>query len=471
MGRYKNLFNNTLFFSISKLGSKFVLFLLVPLYTTCLTKSEYGIAELITTSSDLLIPIVTLGIGNAVYRFTFDKKHLDKEVLKCFYLVFFISLIIAAAIGYFLKFFDNIGKYGLQFSLLMVLSFFNETYGLYLKAKERTIVFAIDGLIYIAFLGLLNVLFLYVLNLGVFGYLFAMILSKIISIIYMMIFGKVERVILPIDIDFSLFKEMIIYSFPLIANSLFWWIMTYSDKYMLNFILDIDTVGVYTVASKIPSMITTVASIFIEAFNISYLKEYEKGTSKMFYNNIFKAFNIFMPLAVSVVLLIIRPFMYIYVSDDYYSAIQVIPYLMLGAFFWAYSSFCGAIFSAVKKSNIVMFSSLYGAIGNIILNFILIPLYGMTGAAMATMFSYGLTATYRFVKSIKYEPSNSSYLNIFLSILVLTIQMIFVSFNIYSYVISFAAFIVLIIININDMHSSYHVISQLIKEKFNHNIK
>ena len=69
MHKYKYLMQNTILLTISQFGSKFLAFILVPLYTSVLSTEDYGIADIVTTSVTLIIYICTFYIGSAVLRF------------------------------------------------------------------------------------------------------------------------------------------------------------------------------------------------------------------------------------------------------------------------------------------------------------------------------------------------------------------------------------------------------------------
>ena len=77
MGKGKKLGKDIGLMTIGTFGSKLLTFFLVPLYTSCLSTSEYGIADLITTTISLLFPLFTVTIGEAVLRYALDKD-IDK---------------------------------------------------------------------------------------------------------------------------------------------------------------------------------------------------------------------------------------------------------------------------------------------------------------------------------------------------------------------------------------------------------
>lgn len=463
--KIKELFGNIIVFAISNIGTKIILFFMVPLYTNYLTSSQYGTAELIIATTSLLIPLFTMAINESVYRFSMERNTNKKEILKCFYLVYFFSLILTVFSMFVLSFIPSLSNYKAYFALIIISTILNDGYALYIKGNDKNKIFAMDNIIYVLALSIFNVIFLVVMGLETRGYLLAIIVSKCISFIYLIAFGREYKFVVPINIDKELLKKMFQYSTPLLFNSINWWVIGSSDKYMLNIMVSTTEVGLYSVASKIPSLVNTATTILTEAWTISSIKEYNGDNDKNFYNNIFSAFNVLMALLVSFVMLIARPFMHYYVNESYYSAVTMLPMLLLSAYFLGYASFVGVTFSTIMKSNIIMKSSLIAAGINILVNFILIPFYGGQGAAISTMLTYAAIAVYRFMESQKYMPVDINILEIIMTITILIIQAVLVSNNYYWLLSSSIALIILIIIHRKNISSMYKVTINLVKLK------
>lgn len=79
--RRKFLFKNMGILTISNFSSKILVFLLVPLYTSVLSTTEYGTYDFIISTVGLLYPILTLNIADAVMRFTMDETYSSKKVI------------------------------------------------------------------------------------------------------------------------------------------------------------------------------------------------------------------------------------------------------------------------------------------------------------------------------------------------------------------------------------------------------
>ena len=79
MNKYKTLLSNTLLISIGTFGSKILVFFMVRFYTGYLTPSDYGTADLITQTANLLFPIISLGITDGVFRF--EKLRVQRDIV------------------------------------------------------------------------------------------------------------------------------------------------------------------------------------------------------------------------------------------------------------------------------------------------------------------------------------------------------------------------------------------------------
>ena len=80
MNRYKYLMKNIGLLTISSFGTKIFSFVLIPIYTSILSTSDYGLYELYRTTVSLSIPILTLNIAESVMRFSLDKSSNVKDI-------------------------------------------------------------------------------------------------------------------------------------------------------------------------------------------------------------------------------------------------------------------------------------------------------------------------------------------------------------------------------------------------------
>ena len=82
MDKYKKLASNTLIFAIGTFSSKILSFLLMPFVTRMMGTGDYGSADLVQQTVNVLIPVVTLQVNSAALRFALDKAVDKSDVFK-----------------------------------------------------------------------------------------------------------------------------------------------------------------------------------------------------------------------------------------------------------------------------------------------------------------------------------------------------------------------------------------------------
>lgn len=386
----KDLSVNTLLFTISNFGTKIISFLLVPLYTYVLSTEVYGKLDIVAITVQLIVPIMTLNIHEAVLRFCLDKGHEPLQVVK---IAIRIAMIATAVLGagviivYNLPFFHLSLMYSVYLYLLFIANAFNNIFAMYLKAVNKVKLLVFCGLLNTLITCLLNVVLLLWVKIGVLGYLIANISGTMLAIVLMVTFGGVLKSV-KVRVPKGVFKAMTLYSLPLIANSIAWWLNNASDRYIIAFFCGAAVNGVYAVAYKIPTILSTVQNVFYNAWSISAITEFDKDDSDGFIGNVYMTYSCVSVLGGSVLLICNVFIAYVLYSKEFFTAWHYVPPLLVGAVFNGIALFEGCIFAAVKKTKEVSVSTVLGAIVNIVLNFALIPLIGALGAAIATMAGY-----------------------------------------------------------------------------------
>ena len=109
--RARYLAGNTLIFGISNFGTKLISFFLVPLYTYTLSVSDYGVADLVTTITFVLAPILTLDLSDAVIRFALDKDCDHDKILTVGLMATIFAVIAGLLMVPAVSMFDSLSQY------------------------------------------------------------------------------------------------------------------------------------------------------------------------------------------------------------------------------------------------------------------------------------------------------------------------------------------------------------------------
>lgn len=462
--KIKSLIKDTFIFGLGVLGSKIILFLLVPLYTNVLTESEYGIADLIVTLEQLLLPFISLATYNGLLRYGMMKKYKKEDALLCSSIMFIIGVILTILLIPIFNLFGILTKWKVYLVIYIISMFFYTNSFVYLKIKEKNKVYATLGICKTLLLCMLNILLLLIFKTGIKGYILSNIISTVIISIFAFTYGNQLTDLKKANFNKKLFKLIVVFSIPFIFNDLSWWIINSSDKIMINILMGSSYLGIYTVSSKIPALINTIGTIFTQAWSISSIKEFEKENSCEFYTKIFKYYYIILFGSCICFNCFIKSFMTIYVGKNFFESWQYVPLLILSAVFVALSSFMGSLYSAIKKSKNIMMTAIIGAIINIVVNYILIIRIGIFGAVIGTVIAQLFILTSRMIDIRKYLQINYENTKFIFLIIVSCFQATLISLNINIYLVSIIASVIFLIVVRKDMIN-------IIKILYNHILK
>ena len=484
MGKLKYLSKNIALFSISNFVSKILVFLLVPFYTNVLTTYEYGIADVIQVTLLLLVPMVTLNIGEAALRFGVEEVNNRKNiylvgikyVLRASIIVAFICFAIRGVLSVkeIARFsassilgirINEIKWYLTLFAVLFAANALYEFLILYFQGAELVETIVIGSVSCTLITICSNLFFLLALKTGLNGYIYSQIIAFSLASLIMISVGK-KRVnatlnsgenldntlnILPADNVNELEKRMLEYSRPMIAYSTASWVNNAIDRYFVLYLCGATINGIYGVAYKIPAILMVFQRIFAQAWQLSATKAHGEEDSDVFYSDMYKVYNSFMVIGCAALVLLVKPVAAFLFRKDFYEAWKLVPPLLISVIFGALTGFLGSICLAHKDSKSMGKATSIGAFFNIVLNLILIPYFQAMGAAVATGISYFtmcMMAVY-FVR--KHVSLNVKFVRNFLSYMILVTESAVMIFELpYHILICALLFIVIVLIYIKD---------------------
>lgn len=405
--KYKFLLSNTGLFFISTFSSKFLVFLLMPIYTAVLTPDRFNSVDLMTQTANLLIPLVSLGVPNSIIRFGLDKKYSKSGVFTSGALTYMAGFVIL------LRFYPLLVRIKFIFSvpllyLYLLCSCLRTLVQQFVRAKTYTRLYAVDGIMATVNTLILVYLFLIKLKMGAIGYVLATIGADFISFVFLSVVSGAWGYFHPSKKYIPLAKEMLKYCLPLIPTGIFWWITNVSDRYLVTAIVGRAAGGIYAISYKIPSIVNLFSTVFIEAWQISAVKEGQSKNPRAFFKNVFRAYQGIVFMAGAGLILLCRVIIGFMVDQSYYESWRYIPALIMATVFSCFSSFMSSIYMVQKNGRSNLYTMMAGAVANIVLNLLLIPKWEAQGAAIATFVSYFLVFVLRAAGTKKYININVS---------------------------------------------------------------
>lgn len=424
--KYTTLVSNTFLISIGTFGSKLLTFFMVRFYTEVLTPSDYGTADLIMQGANLLFPVISMGIVEGVFRFALGNPKKRRNIFSAgVWVITGGSAVLAAVTGltWSADLFDDVLW---LMAIYTIASCYHSLCAQFIRAQGKMALYAGQGILNTVLVIGLNILFLLVFKWGIIGYVLSTAVADILCSGFLVFKEKLWQY-LTVKPGKGLLAHMLRYSVPLIPTTIFWWITSVSDRYMITAFLGSGANGIYAVAAKIPTLLTLMATIFLEAWQFSAIAESagERREHIRFYSKIWKIFMSAMFLAGGVVIALSRWEIRVLSADEYYSAWQYIPLLSAAMIFSSFVTFAGSIYVVEKKSLLSFGTSMAGAAVNILLNLILIPTeLGIQGAVIATFSSYFLVFLIRSKNARKLLPFRLYSQRLTVNCMIMAIQII-----------------------------------------------
>lgn len=426
MDREKALAKNTFIIAIGTFLPKFSSIITLPIITGGLTKAEMGTYDLISTLVSLFLPVATLQIQSAAFRFLIDVRNDKKETNRIVTNIIAFVLptsVIALAILYFC-----LGNVAIVVRWLICLYFFTDI----LMLSTQQIVRGLSNnklysasSVAISFSNmLLIVLTVLVGKQGLVGVLSSITVATTIGLILLLVRGHILS-----QIDFSLLsrhtlKEMLSYSWPMIPNSLSNWVLSFSDRAILTAFMGLEANAIYSVANKIPALFTTVQGTFVFAWQENASLASKDSDADSYYAEMFNSiFGIL--VGIMALLIAATPILFwLLIRGDYKEAYYQMPILFMGMLFSSMASFIGGIYVAHKKTRSVGITTILAAACNLAIDLVFVQRIGIFAASISTLVSYVFLTIYRMIDVQKFQKVRFNTVRFILLIVLLTLMCI-----------------------------------------------
>lgn len=447
-------------FAISNFTSKLLVFILLPLYTSYLSTAEYGTVDLLTNLVNILFPILTLSVIEGILRFSFNSDVKKNDVLVIgLWSVLVSTLLMLCVYPLIAMWKPAVLEYWKYFILLYNSFCFSTTISYYLRGINQTKLVAAHGIIQTAVAVSLNVILLVGFHMGFSGYVISLIASYYTAAVLIILIGKLYTHIETWKINRALLKEILGYSVPIIPSKIAWWINNSADKYFIIAMISIAESGVYSVAHKIPTVISVLSEIFNQAWQLSAIEVYtKKNEGNSFYSTIHQHYILFMIVGASFLIILAQLIGSILFEKEFYTAWKYVPPLVVAAVFSSLSGFYHSIFRAAKKPRVLAVTVISGTAVNIVCNSLLIPRLGALGAAYGTMAGFVVEWCISYLCTIQIIPLSIQPLKLTLVTLILCAESAVMAFDVrMKYV--FASLCIVLIIGF-----TYREISETMKK-------
>ena len=441
MSRTKLFIQNFLVYGLGSIISKIIPLVMLPIITSIMTDSKYyGINDMVNLTISFAGAIIMMGMYDAMFRMFFEKEDDEYKKSICSTALFFVvcSAIVGSILMFIFK--DSImkmiiddGTYDLLFFIIIFntfLSGFQRIISAPTRMENKKKVFLVTNTVApiisysISIPMLMSGMFVYALPLAA--------LSS--SIIMCLTFYILNRKWFSIKlVSFEHLKTLLKIGIPLMPTFIMYWVCNSFDRVMIKSMLGLGELGIYSVASKIAHISQFIYTAFAMGWQYFAFSTMNDDDQKELITNVADYL-----LAISVVSTIIVTTFSEYIfkilaKGSYSEGFVIIPYLFMAPLLLMIFQTMNNQFIVIKKTYYISVTLLVAAIINIILNNILIPIYGIEGASIATLIGYIIAVIIIYLTCLKVGIlviNKNIFINISLFILYLVIWRLFLIDNI-----------------------------------------
>ncbi len=435
MGKYQRLGKNAFLMLLGNIGSKLLVFLMLPFYTRWLSVSDYGTMDLIQVFVALLAGTSTLCLTESIFVFPKDKPLEKQKMYFSSGLVIFVFCLAIIALIFFIIFYFSIEKgfdyifteYIKSIYFLVCVSSIQAYSQQFARSIDRVDVYVISGLILTISIVLISIVLLP--KYGVSGYILSLVIAGTITTLYTVVAAKEYKYWSLKYYSKDSLHEMLKYSIPLVPNTLIWWVLGTMNRPWIEYYCGIESVGVFAVANKFPMIMVTISNVFTYSWQISVIEEFKKEDYNKFYNRMFSVLFYLLSVLIIVLTCFGKSLIVLMTTESFLDAWKYIPFLSVSVVLFCLSSFVASNFVATKESKYFLSTSLTGAGVCIFLNIVFIPILGLWGAVISVLFSNLTILIHRLYVTQKHVPLENLSRMLFFSLIVFAYLILSVVFD------------------------------------------
>lgn len=413
---FKRFFKHTSVYFIGNALNRLGIFLLLPVYTRYLTPGEFGTLELVFVTVAILRTFLGMRFGHATLRFYYEydnevdrKKHISTSFIAITFWSLLLTLLFISFSETFSRFVYGNETYSMLFVVGFIVMFFevvSEVAFAFLRAREQSLIYVIISLVHMVLRVALNIYIVIFLEKGVVGILTGnMIGSSVVWFVLCLIVIKYSG----IQFDRSKIKNLFKYSFPLLVAILPALILKNSDRIFLSKYASLEAVGIYALSMRFG---IALRSFIIEPFQLGFgpyrFSIMKKENAKEIYAKFLTYFFYVVVFAGLFVSLLSREVIELMASESFRSTYKVIPHIILAIVLGGVIYILQTGILIQKKTIYMPYISIICAVFHVTILFILVPLYGIYGAAYSFIVTtcISMVITFKFSQhcySIRFE--------------------------------------------------------------------
>lgn len=398
--------------------NKLVLFLLLPIFTKFLLPEEYAVYSNVTIFVSFASLVYTLGFQQSLFSYFYEKKSKEYQYtlistifITLFIVDFILSLLLILFNNQFSLLLLRTERYAKLFYYVSIIIFFDVQYSMTLSIfniMEKSRHFIIFASIKTVILAILILYGWIQRNLNielVFTYIaVASTISALISLIYLRNFHKkmIKRADKKPLLSFPLQIRLLKFGLVMIPGTIAMMSMKMLDRYMITYLsaksveTALHNAGIYALGYKIGMLMNFLVSLISLVYFPYAMRISDRLEAKKIYKKMFTYYSIFGGLLGGLIIFFSSDIFLLFLNQNYYDSIKIVQFGVISVYLVGIFNLLNIGFYIKKKAKNIALAFMIGAFVNIILNFLLIPHYGIYGAGLASILAYFIIVIYEY---------------------------------------------------------------------------
>ncbi|MFH1776265.1 MAG: oligosaccharide flippase family protein [Candidatus Omnitrophota bacterium] len=414
---FRKLLTHSIIYGVGNIMRNAVGFLLIPLYTRCLLPSDYGVIEILSIVSTMCGIFLGMGLSSAAlrYYFEYDNEKEKKQVISTVSLasllfVFVAMFILSLFSDKFSNLFFNTPEYAKLFKLVFVLMFLETTIEIpfaFIRAKERSVLFvgvSVGRLIVALTCTIYLVIYL---KMGITG----VIISNLVATAFSWLFlTAVTFHYCRFAFSLEKLRSIMQYGMPLIIVSCGMYVLNSVDRIFLNRYTDLATVGIYSLGFRFGIILRfLIIQPFMAGYGPYRFSIMKKDNARDIYARVLTYFCFVLVFSGLILAVFIKEVIALMTTPAFFSAYKIVPFILSGTICYGVFFICQIGIYLQKKTNSIAIILVCVAVLHLLLNWLLVPVFNMHGAALVNFLSYLVLVLITLKVSQRYYPIDYEY--------------------------------------------------------------
>ena len=407
--KIQQLAKDTALYGLSTILGRFLNFILVPFYTNIFPPSDYGIITNLYSYMAIFNIVFIYGMDSSYLKFAALSEYKgDKKVFSTTFISVAVTTVLFSL--FLMLFKDSAAEFVgssehysslitysviiLGLDALSVLPF------LHLRLENRIKKFSVLKIGNILINISLNIILIIGLKQGIEAVLISNAVASLVTLLFLLPEIKSNLVFRK---DTALLRRIVTFGLPYLPGGMAAMLLQVINRPIIQLLAGLSVLGVFQASYRLGVFMMLFVMMFQYAWQPFFLQNAEEPDSDKLFAKIFTYFTITgTTILVSLSLFVddlarLQVMGRSFIGQQYWGGLDIVPIILLAYLFYGfYVNFSAGIYIK-EKSTVVPLIMFIGAVVNVASNFTLIPILGMTGAALSTLLSYMVIAVGFFV--------------------------------------------------------------------------